>query len=114
MRRFLAGLVAVLWSAATVFAVEQQHDGGGHGAAHAPEIGDVFLPLINFILFAFLIWRFAWPAIRANLSARREVVQSTLGEAERSLAAATSDLGAIRRQHENLDAEGRRILDDLR
>jgi F-type H+-transporting ATPase subunit b len=48
---------------------------------HAPTIGEVVFPAINFIIYAALIYHFALPAVRNLLRSRREDIASTIAQA---------------------------------
>ena len=48
---------------------------------HAPSINDIWFPLINFIIYAFIIVKFAFPLVRDFLKTRREEVVTKLAQA---------------------------------
>jgi F-type H+-transporting ATPase subunit b len=64
--------VAQAWASAT----EAEH--------HAPSIHGIWFPLVNFLIFAFIIRRFALPPVRDFLRSRREDVVTTLETAAES------------------------------
>lgn len=66
-----------------------------HGEHHAPSIGTLLFPLINFSIFAFILWRFAWPAVRATLVERRRRVEAQVDEADHAHRAASRALEEI-------------------
>ena len=47
---------------------------------HGPSIHEIWFPVGNFLIFAFIIVRFALPAVRAFLHSRREEVLATIEE----------------------------------
>lgn len=49
--------------------------GGEH---HAPSIHEIWFPLGNFLIFAFIIARYAMPLVRSYLQSRREEVVAAL------------------------------------
>jgi F-type H+-transporting ATPase subunit b len=51
------------------------------GEHHAPSIHEIWFPLANFLIYAFIIARFALPAVRNFLQARRQQVVATVEEA---------------------------------
>ncbi len=51
----VAGLMHPAWSLATEAA---------HGEGHAPGIGDLLFPAINFTIFAFIVAKYVVPALR--------------------------------------------------
>jgi len=48
---------------------------------HAPSIGEVILPAINFIIYAGVLYYFALPLVRSFLRSRREDVLATMAQA---------------------------------
>ena len=82
--------------------------------AHVPSITELLFPLINFLIFAFLVKRYGLPLIKRHLKQRREgliesvaAAQQTKGEAE----------GYVRKYQELLkvlDEECDRIREELR
>lgn len=85
----------------------------GHGEHHAPSIGELLFPVINFSIYLGIVVVYVVPAVReylrqrhAQIVAAAEEAKMALAEAERVLAAATSRLGTI-------DAECTGLRDDL-
>lgn len=81
---------------------------------HAPSIADVVWPLANFIIYAFIIIKFALPLARDFLKTRREEVLSTITQA----AAKKQGAEALVREYKNklagLDKEVQSIQASLR
>lgn len=53
---------------------ESAHGGGAaHGAGehHGPSPWGLVYPIINFALYSFILWKYAWPAVRDYLADRR-------------------------------------------
>jgi len=48
---------------------------------HAPSIGEIVLPAINFIIYAAVLYYFALPLARSFLHSRREEVVATIAQA---------------------------------
>jgi F-type H+-transporting ATPase subunit b len=48
---------------------------------HAPSIHDIWFPLANFLIFAFIIVHYALPLVRSFLRSRRDEVLATVREA---------------------------------
>jgi F-type H+-transporting ATPase subunit b len=48
---------------------------------HTPSINDIWFPLINFLIYAFIIVKFAVPLIRDFLKTRREEVVAKIAQA---------------------------------
>jgi F-type H+-transporting ATPase subunit b len=53
----------------------------GGGEHHAPEISGIIFPLLNFLIYAGIIYYFAFPLIRSFLKARHDEVLATVTEA---------------------------------
>jgi F-type H+-transporting ATPase subunit b len=52
-------------------AAEAEHGAAAH---HAPSIGDLTFPLINFLIYVGILWYFALPPVREFLRTRRQQV----------------------------------------
>lgn len=68
--------VADIFSTAHAYA-----SAAAEGEHHAPSINDIWFPLINFIIYAFIIVKFAFPLIRDFLKTRREEVVAKIAQA---------------------------------
>jgi F-type H+-transporting ATPase subunit b len=53
----------------------------GGGEHHPPEISGIIFPLLNFLIYAGIIYYFAFPLIRSFLKARHDEVLATVTEA---------------------------------
>ena len=51
------------------------------GEHHGPSINDIWFPVVNFIIYAFIIVKFALPLIRDFLKTRREEVVAKIAQA---------------------------------
>ena len=67
-----------LLTTAQLWASEVAGQGAEH---HGPSINDIWYPLGNFIIYAFIIVKFALPLVRDFLKTRREEVVSTIAQA---------------------------------
>ena len=68
--------VADIFSTAQAYAsaaAESEH--------HAPSINDIWFPFINFVIYAFILVKFAFPLIRDFLKTRREEVVAKIAQA---------------------------------
>ena len=52
----------------------------GGAEHHAPSINDIWFPLGNFLIYAFILVKFALPLVRDFLKNRREEVMSTIAQ----------------------------------
>jgi F-type H+-transporting ATPase subunit b len=86
----------------------------GGGEHHAPSIGDLFWPVLNFALFLGILWRFAWPIVKAAVADRRTQIESEIAEAARVHEEARAALEGIERMRAGESAERERILAELR
>ncbi len=93
-----------------IFTMAQAWAAGG-AEHHAPSITDVILPALNFLIYAFIIVKFALPAVRSFLNSRRAEVIATIAQASAKKAAAQalvdeykSKLGSLDQQVQSLQA----------
>jgi F-type H+-transporting ATPase subunit b len=67
---------------ADIFSTAQAYaSAAAEGKHHAPSINDIWFPLVNFIIYAFIIVKFAFPLIRDFLKTRREEVVAKIAQA---------------------------------
>jgi F-type H+-transporting ATPase subunit b len=67
---------------ANIFSTAQAYaSAAAEGAHHGPSINDIWFPLVNFLIYAFIIVKFALPLIRDFLKTRREEVVAKIAEA---------------------------------
>jgi len=85
-----------------------------HAAAEHASIVSLFLPILNFVLFAVLFWRYAWPVIRAALLDRRRTVEREIAESDRVHREAEDSLAEIQARRARVQEEGARLIDELR
>ena len=97
-----------LFTTAQLWASEAASHGAEH---HAPPITDVIFPALNFLIYAFIIVKYALPAVRSFLKSRREEVIATMSQASAKLAAAQgmvdeyqAKLAAVDREVQTLQA----------
>jgi F-type H+-transporting ATPase subunit b len=72
---------------------------------HAPSIHDIWFPLANFLIFAYIIKRFAVPRVREFLTSRREEVLATVKQAAERKARAETLVREYRERLARLDQE---------
>lgn len=97
-----------LFTTAQLWASEAASHGAEH---HAPSITDVIFPALNFLIYAFIIVKYALPAVRGFLQKRRADVIATMTQASAKKAAAQSlvdeykaKLTAVDREVQSLQA----------
>ena len=71
MTLFAAPFLSELWASSSA-GVEE----------HAASVTQIIFPLINFLIFLYLIKRFLLPLIQSHLRSRREEIVAALGEAD--------------------------------
>lgn len=86
----------------------------GGGEHHEPSIGDLLWPVVNFSLFLVLLWRFAWPVVKAATADRRSKIETEIGEASSAHAEARAALDGIEAVRAGEAAAREQILADLR
>jgi F-type H+-transporting ATPase subunit b len=108
MRASTIALAVALGAASTAFASEAAH------GEHAPSIGTLVLPIINFSIFAFILWRYAWPAVRSTLADRLKTVGKQLSDSESALREARSELEAIEALRARSREDGEKLVAEIR
>ncbi|MGH7769772.1 MAG: hypothetical protein ACREQP_20180 [Candidatus Binatia bacterium] len=100
----LAGLLLAALGAAPAAAAEE----------HAASVTELFFPLVNFLIFLYLIKRFGMPLVRDYFKARREGIAAAIREADE----AKQRADALARDYQNrlarLAEETRAIRESLR
>jgi F-type H+-transporting ATPase subunit b len=86
---------------------------GGHGE-HAPSIGDLFFPAINFLLFLYVLRRAGAGAIRDYLTERRTELVEALDTAAKAKVAAEQAHAEARAQLGKVEQEVARLRADMR
>lgn len=87
---FFLALPFITW------AVEEGHEAHGGHAEGGSQYLDLVLPAINFLLFVFVLRKYALPAMRESLKKRRETIAQALNEAKR----AKEEAETLRREYE--------------
>ena len=103
MTFFIALLLTVLWAAPAAAAEE-----------HAPSISQLLFPLINFLLFVYLLKRYALPLAKEHLKSRREQVIAALKESSESKQRAEALVRDYKGRLQRLDQEAREMRDALK
>jgi F-type H+-transporting ATPase subunit b len=81
---------------------------------HAAPISQLFFPLLNFLIFAYLIKRFVLPVIQDYLRSRREAILSSVKEADQAKKRAEETVQEYRSRLARLEEEMKAIQEDLR
>lgn len=91
-----------LFVTAQVWASEAAEQGAEH---HAPSINDIWYPLGNFAIYAFILYKFALPLVRDFLKSRREEVMSTIAQSAAKKQAAEALVSDYKAKIAGLDKE---------
>ncbi len=91
-----------LFVTAQVWAGEAAEHGAEH---HAPSINDLWFPLGNFLIYAFILVKFALPLVRDFLKTRRDEVVSTIAQAAAKKQAAQALVSDYKTKVAGLDKE---------
>ncbi len=102
MTAFAMFYVAPAWAAAAA---------GSDG--HLPSMTSLIFPLINFLIFVFLIHRFALPAVNHVLASRRDEIIGAVQSADESLEKAEAALRSYRDRLAAADEETKTLLESL-
>jgi F-type H+-transporting ATPase subunit b len=84
------------------------------GEHHGPSINDIWFPLVNFLIYGFIIVKFALPLIRDFLKTRREEVVAKIAEASAKKQAAEALVRDYRSRLAGLDKEVQSLRAALR
>lgn len=92
-----------------VWALEEGHEGQSGHADGGSQLLTLIFSAINFLLFIFVLRKYALPAVRENLKKRRATIEQALNEGKR----AKEEAEALRREYEQklagLSAEQERL-----
>jgi F-type H+-transporting ATPase subunit b len=107
MKSLFIGTVnlVVLAASAALFAAEEHH---------AAPISQIIYPAINFLIFAYILKRFALPPVMGFLAARRESVVKTVADAADEKRRAEAVVADYRSRLAKLDREIEGIRSELR
>ena len=72
---------------------------------HAPSINDIWWPLGNFLIYAFILVKFALPLVRDFLKTRREIIVTTIAHAAAKKQAAEALVSDYKTKVTGLDKE---------
>lgn len=108
-RGFLAAAIALACHPAVLHAASDAH----HGEHAAPGIGDLFYPVINFGIYAFIMVRYLVPAMREFLRRRGADVGRALTEASDALASAEREAADAKRRLAGFAVEAASIYKDI-
>jgi F-type H+-transporting ATPase subunit b len=113
MRDRLSAVAAVGLILLPVIALAAEGEAGHAAEHHAPSPWGLIYPFINFAIYSFVLWRYAWPAVRDYLSDRRANTLSAL-EAAKSVRAEAEALKAeYDAKLRNLEVEAARAREEV-
>lgn len=98
---------------AAAAAADPHADAHHEAAHHAPSVGDLLFPAINFTIYLFIIVRFVIPAMREFLRRRRADIVEAASQASAALAHAEQSLAASKARLASLQTESDGIRRDL-
>ena len=81
---------------------------------HAASVTQIIFPLINFLIFLYVIKRFLLPLIKSHLRSRREEIVAALGEADESKRSAEAMVREYRARLARMAEETKKIREELR
>ncbi len=84
------------------------------GEGHVPSITELIFPLVNFLIFAFLVKRYGLPLIKQHLEQRRQGLVESVATAQQAKGDAEGYVRKYRELLEVLDDECERIRMELR
>lgn len=84
------------------------------GEVHSPSVSELIFPLINFLIFAFLVKRFGLPPIRQYFKQRREGLVESVAVAQQAKDEAQGYVLKYQHLMKALDEECERLRSELR
>ena len=96
-----------------LFTIAQAWAAGG-AEHHVPAISEVIFPALNFLIYAFIIIKFALPPVRSFLQNRRDQVVATMAQASAKKAAAQALVDEYKAKLAALDQQVRSLQATLR
>lgn len=103
MRPFLSLWIVELWAAS-----------GAAEEAHGASLFQIVFPLVNFLIFAYLIKRYLMPVLRDYLQERRGRIVSAVKEAEEERARAEAIVREYQERLAGLEGQAKALREDLR
>lgn len=97
-----------------IFAVAQAWASAAEAEHHAPSLNDIWFPLANFLIFVFIIARYALPPVRNFLQSRRDAVLATIREAAARKQQAEAIVQDYRGRLARVEEESQTIVASLR
>ena len=105
------GFVLPLALAVAVIATEAAAAEAGHAA---PRWGDFGWRVLNFVIFAGILWYFVGVLAKKFFKGRRQMIRETLDDLEERRAKAKEHLAAVEARIARLDEERKAILEESR
>lgn len=105
------GFVLPLALAVAVIATEAAAAEAGHAA---PRWGDFGWRVLNFVIFAGILWYFVGGLAKKFFKGRRQMIRETLDDLEERRAKAKEHLAAVEARIARLDEERKAILEESR
>ena len=103
MSLYLLFVASELWASSAAGAGE-----------HAASVTQLLFPSINFLIFLYLVKRFALPLVKSHLRSRREEIVAALAEADEGKRSADALVRDYRARLARIHEESRRLRDELR
>jgi F-type H+-transporting ATPase subunit b len=79
-----------------------------------PSVPELVWGSLSFLIVLFLMWKFAFPAVRTTMEARTERIRTTLDTAEKAKDDAEGILAEYQRQLADAKGESNRIIEEAR
>lgn len=107
-------LASILATATVAAASEATHGGeGAHGPDQAAWLSLGF-SFFNFFLFVFLLYRYAWPALRDFLASRHDEVAAAMAAADQARRASEAIRKEFADKEAALEETRRRMIEEIR
>jgi F-type H+-transporting ATPase subunit b len=85
-----------------------------HVAHETASPTSLFLPIVNFSIFLYLLFRYAWPIVRDALADRRKLVEKELSDADLAYQQAKSMRAEVEARRERIREDAERLMAEMR
>lgn len=107
------GMAALALVDAPVLHASESTTEDAHHHEHAPSIGELLFPAINFAIFAVIIVKYVIPAMREYLRGRAHDISEATAGASAALAEAEAARAAVHARRASIDVDRETIRHDL-
>jgi F-type H+-transporting ATPase subunit b len=86
----------------------------GHAAHELASPTSLFLPIVNFSIFLYLLFHYAWPVVRDALVDRRKLVEKELSDADRAYQQAKAMRAEVEARRARIREDAERLIGEMK